>query len=60
MGAGKDWTSKDRVHTQFFTSTNPELGAPQHCEAKPSSLPPVLSPLFLSRTFPESAGFLLF
>lgn len=55
MGVGKDWNSKNRVHTQFFTLTNPESGVPQFCETKPSSLPPVLSLLFfvtLKEIFP--------
>lgn len=46
MGVRKDWESKNRVHTQFFTSNNPGYGVPQYCETKPCSLPPV--PYWLS------------
>jgi hypothetical protein len=58
MGVGKDWKSKNRVHTQFFaafsgtppygggTHPNPEFGGPMLIGPKPSSLPPVLSSLF--------------
>jgi hypothetical protein len=43
MGVGKDWNSKDRVHTQFFTLTNPGSGVLSNDGTKPCSLPPVLS-----------------
>lgn len=46
MGVGKGWNSKNRVHTQFFTLTNPESGVLSNDGTKPSSLPPVLSLLF--------------
>lgn len=47
MGVGKGWNSKNRVHTQFFTLTNPGSGVLSNDGTKPSSLPPVLSLLFL-------------
>jgi len=46
MGVGKGWNSKNRVHTQFFTLTNPGHGVPSNDETKPRPLPPVLFLLF--------------
>lgn len=38
MGVGKDWRSKNRVLTQFFTLINPGSGVSQLCVTKPNSL----------------------